>query len=391
MTAIRALFISLLALCASVLPVRAQGIDTRAPHAILVEMATGDVLFEKAADERFPPSSMAKMMTIYLAFEQLRAGTLSLDDTTVVSDDSWRRWAGSEASLMFLGAREQVRVEDLLRGIVVSSGNDASTVLAEMLAGTEDAFALWMNEKAAGLGMANSHFANASGWPAPDQYTTARDMATLAAATVRDFPDLYAYYAEKEFTWGTDFQSGKPIRQSNRNPLLFTMEGADGLKTGHTEAAGFALTASAARQGRRLVAVVSGLERIRERGREAQSLLEYGFRAFDTVSLLDAGEVVGEADVWLGRAAKLPLVVEKSLALTLSRRDRAGLEMVLAWDNPIPAPIAAGTPVATIRISAPGIETRTVPVLAGADVEEIGGFARLGAAFSYLLFGAAAE
>lgn len=390
MTSTRA-FLTGLVLLLAALPAWAQGIDTRAPHAILVEMATGDVLFEKAADERFPPSSMAKMMTVYLAFEQIRAGTLSLEDTTVVSDDSWRRWAGSEASLMFLGAGEQVRVEDLLRGIIVSSGNDASTVLAEMLGGTEDAFAVWMNEKAAELGMTDSHFANASGWPHPDQYTTARDMATLALATARDFPDLYAFYAEKEFTWGTDFQTGKPIRQSNRNPLLFTMEGADGLKTGHTEAAGFALTASAARQGRRLVAVVSGLDEVRARGREAQSLLEYGFRAFDTVSLLRAGETVGEADVWLGRAAKVPLTVEEDLALTLSRRDRAGLEMVLAWDNPIPAPIAAGTPVATISIAAPGIETRTVPVLAGADVEAIGGFRRLGAAFSYLLFGAASE
>lgn len=384
-------FLTGLTLLLAALPASAQGIDTRAPHAILVEMATGDVLFEKAADETFPPSSMAKMMTIYLAFEQIRAGTLSLDDTTVASNDAWRRWAGSEASLMFLGAGEQVRAEDLLHGIVVSSGNDASTVLAEMLAGTEDAFAVWMNDKAAELGMTNSRFANASGWPDPDQYTTARDMATLALATVRDFPDLYAFYAEKAFTWGTDFQTGKPIRQSNRNPLLFTMEGADGLKTGHTQDAGFALTASAARQGRRLVAVVSGLDEIRARGREAQSLLEYGFRAFDTVSLLAAGEVVGEADVWLGRAAKVPLVVEKDLALTLSRRDRAGLGMVLAWDNPIPAPIAAGTPVATISIAAPGIETRIVPVLAGADVEEIGGFRRLGAAFRYLLFGAAAE
>lgn len=372
-------------------PASAQGIDTKAPHAILVEMATGDVLFEKDADETFPPSSMAKMMTVYLAFEQIRAGTLSLDDTTVVSNDAWRRWAGSEASLMFLGAGERVRVEDLLHGIIVSSGNDASTVIAEMLAGTEDAFAVWMNDKAAELGMTNSHFSNASGWPHPDQYTSARDMATLAMATVRDFPELYRFYAEKEFTWGADFQTGKPIRQSNRNPLLFTMEGADGLKTGHTEDAGFALTASAVRQGRRLVVVVSGLDEIRARGREAQSLLEYGFRAFDTVALLAAGEVVGEADVWLGQQGKLPLVVEKDLALTLSRRDRAGLEMMLAWDNPIPAPIAAGTPVATIRISAPGIETRTIPVLAGADVEEIGGFKRLGAAFGYLLFGASTE
>ena len=371
--------------------IRAQGLDTTAKHAIMVEVETGDVLFSKAPDTRMPPASMAKMMTLYVAFEQINEGSLSLEDTTVVSEQAWKRWAGSEGSLMFLGVGEEVTVHELLMGIVVSSGNDACTVLAEMLAGTEEAFALWMNEKAAELGMDNSHFENASGWPHPDQHTTVRDLATLAEATVRDFSELYArYYPQRSFTYGKDFRTGDPITQSNRNPLLYRMDGADGLKTGHTEAAGYGLAASAERNGRRLVLVVAGLDSVAARAREAQSILEYGFRAFDTYTLFEAGETVGEADVWLGTAPTLPLMVEQTIKLTLSRRARAGLKMVLSYDNPVPAPIAAGTPVATVNVTAPDLEPLSIPVVAGTSVEQIGGFGRIGAALEYLLFGSAA-
>jgi len=369
----------------------AQGIDTSARHAIMVEVDTGDVLFSKAPDTHMPPASMAKMMTVYIAFEQIAEGSLALEDTTVVSEQAWKRWAGSEGSLMFLGVGEEVSVHDLLMGIVVSSGNDACTVLAEMLAGTEDAFALWMNEKAAELGMESSRFENASGWPHPDQHTTVRDLALLAEATVRDFPDLYAqYYPKKSFTYGKDFRTGDPITQSNRNPLLYRMDGADGLKTGHTEAAGYGLAASASRDGRRLVLVVAGLDSEAARARESQSVLEYGFRAFDTYTLFEAGETVGQADVWLGQAGELPLVVEKTVRLTLSRRARAGLKMVLTYDNPVPAPITEGAPVATVTVTAPDMEPLRIPAVAGASVEQVGGFGRIGAALEYLLFGSAA-
>ncbi|GEQ96786.1 D-alanyl-D-alanine carboxypeptidase [Iodidimonas gelatinilytica] len=373
------------------LTVAAQGIDTAARHAVLLEVETGDILFEKEANAPFPPASMAKMMTVYLAFEQIKEGALSLDDTTRVSDEAWRRWAGSEGSLMFLSAGEEVSVSQLLHGIIVSSGNDACTVLAEMMSGTEDAFALWMTEKAAELGMTNSKFQNASGWPAPDQYTTAHDLAVLAEQTVRNFPELYSLYSEKSFTHGTDFRNGKPITQSNRNPLLYRMDGADGLKTGHTEAAGFGLTGSAIRDGRRLIVVVAGLGSMSARARESQSLLEYGFRAFDTYGLFKGNDVIGEADVWLGAQGKVPLVVESPLKLTLSRRDRTGLKMTLSYDAPIPAPIVKGQPVASIVITAPGLEDRRIPVVAGADVVQIGGFGKIGAALSYLLFGSAGQ
>lgn len=371
------------------LSVQAQGITTQARHAVLVEMETGDVLFSKEADIAFPPASMSKMLTVYLAFEQISEGALSLEDTTRVSDSAWRQWAGSEGSLMFLGAGETVSVDQLLHGIIVSSGNDACTVLAEMLAGSEEAFVGWMNEKAQDIGMTNSRFQNASGWPAPDQYTTAHDLALLAERTIRDFPELYKLYGEKSYTYGQDFRTGQPISQPNRNPLLYRMDGADGLKTGHTKESGYSLTGSAIRDGRRLVVVVSGLDSMAARARESQSLLEYGFRAFDTYTLFGDSQIVGEADVWLGSAGKLPLIVEEPLKLTLSRRDRSALKVTLHYDSPIAAPIAQGQPVASITISAPGIESRQIPVLAGADISQVGGFSRVGAALEYLLFGSA--
>ncbi len=367
---------------------RAQGFTTAAKHAILIEQETGTVLLEKAADERFPPASMAKMMTLYILFEQIHSGALSLQDTTRVSTHAWKKWAGSEGSLMFLSENERVSVEQLIHGIIVASGNDACTVVAEMLAGSEEAFAEWMNAKAEELGMTNSRFRNASGWPAPDQYTTARDLARLADRTIRDFPELYRFYAEKTFTHGRDFRTGQPITQHNRNPLLYRVEGADGLKTGHTKAAGYGLTGSAKRGDRRLIVVVSGLSSQSERARESQALIEYGFRAFRTYPLFAAGESVVEADVWLGEAAKVPLVLEKPLVLTLSRRDRAGMKVSVRYASPVPAPIAKGDRLGDLIVRWPGRdEPLVLPLVAGADVAQVGGFGKIAAALEYLVFG----
>ena len=379
----------LLALVVATTPARAQSIDTPASHAILIEMETGAVLFEKEPDAPIPPASMSKMMTTYIIFDQIKNGSLKMTDMVKVGNEAWRRWAGSEGSLMFLGAGEQVSVEDIVRGIIVPSGNDACTVIAEHLAGTEDAFADWMNAKAAEIGMTNSRFANASGWPAPDQYVTARDLATLAERTIRDFPELYRYYAEKRFTYGKDFQTGEPITQSNRNPLLFRNDGADGLKTGHTQAAGYGLTASAEREGRRLIMVVSGLRSMAERARESSRLINYGFRNFKTYALFDAGETVSDADVWLGRDAVVPLVTPEAVKLTITRRARNGMKVVLSHDNPLPAPITAGQPLGKVTVTAPDMQDVEIPLVAGADVDRIAGFGKIGAAFSYLLFGAA--
>ncbi|MCH8863623.1 MAG: D-alanyl-D-alanine carboxypeptidase, partial [Proteobacteria bacterium] len=262
-------------------PAFAQTMDTPARHAILIEAETGEVLYEKEADVLFPPASMSKMMTVYIAFERIREGSLALEDTFTVSNQAWRRWAGSEASLMFVSAREEVTVSDLLHGIIVSSGNDACTVLAEGLAGTEGSFAEWMNEKAGEIGMRDSYFANASGWPDPSQHTTARDLAVLAGRLIEDFPDLYRFFGERSFTYGLS-PEGQPITQPNRNPILYTVDGADGLKTGHTRESGYALTGSAQRAGRRIILVVSGLNSNRARARESQRLIEYAFRNFKT-------------------------------------------------------------------------------------------------------------
>lgn len=371
-------------------PAVAQTMDTPARHAILIEAETGQVLYEKEADVLFPPASMSKMMTVYIAFERIKEGSLSLDDTFTVSNEAWRRWAGSEASLMFVSAREEVRVEDLLKGIIVSSGNDACTVLAEGLAGTESSFAEWMNEKAREIGMRDSYFTNASGWPDPAQHTTARDMAVLATRLIENFPDLYRLFAERSFTHGLS-PDGKPITQPNRNPILYTVDGADGLKTGHTRESGYALTGSAYRAGRRVILVVSGLNSNRARARESQRLIEFAFRNFKTYALFAEGETVAKANVWLGEGGTVPLVVSEDVKITMSRSARNRMKVTLAYDEPIPAPIHAGQPVATVTISAPNREDVIIPLVAGNDVDEISGFGRLSAAFQYLLFGSSGE
>ncbi|MGD8327639.1 MAG: D-alanyl-D-alanine carboxypeptidase family protein [Sphingomonadales bacterium] len=374
---------------------QAQAINTPAKQAVLMDLSSGAILFERAADEAMPPSSMSKMMTIYIAFDEIAKGKLSLDDKAVVSREAWRRWAGSEASLMFLSAGEEVTIGDLLHGIIISSGNDACTVLAEHLAGTEDGFAIWMNEKAKEIGLTGSNFTNASGWPDPDQYVTAHDLAVLAKRTIEDFPDLYKIYGEKSFTHGMSLD-GRPIRQSNRNPIIAgdttepraPVRGADGLKTGHTSAAGYGFVGSAERDGRRLVVVLNGLGSKRERANEAAKFLEWGFRTFDTYALFKAGEVVENADVWLGTAGKIPLVIEDDVTLSLSRQGRANLKAVVSYDGPIAAPISKGEELATLTITATGIEPISMPLIAAEDVSKIGGTAKIKAALEYLIWGA---
>ena len=355
---------------------RAATFETTAREAILIDQTTGSILFEKNADAPTYPSSMTKMMTLYLVFERLGEGALALDDMLPVSEKAWRM-GGSK---MFVDVGSSVGVEDLIRGVVVQSGNDATIVLAEGLAGSEDAFAREMTEKARELGMANTVFTNASGWPDPGHVTTARDLAILAARTIEDFPQYYPYYAETTFTYND-------IKQNNRNPLLYGTPGADGLKTGHTEDAGYGLTASVAREGRRLILVVNGVPSNQERSAEAQRLIEWGFREFGTYDLFAAGETVSEAEVWLGEADTVPLVLEEDFALTLARSDRDEMEVKVVYDGPVPAPIAAGTPIARLVVEAPDMRSVERPLLAGADVAELSMLSRLGAALAYVVFG----
>jgi D-alanyl-D-alanine carboxypeptidase (penicillin-binding protein 5/6) len=352
-------------------------IETQAEEAFLVDFETGAVLLDKNADQLMPPSSMSKMMTTYMVFERLREKLLSLDDKFTVSEKAWRM-GGSK---MFVEVGSQVRVEDLLRGVIVQSGNDACIVLAEGIAGSEEAFAEQMTVRARELGMTQSIFRNSTGWPDPNHMTTARELAILAKHIIEDHPEFYHYYAEKEFTW-TD------IRQGNRNPLLYRNVGADGLKTGHTEDAGYGLTASAVQNERRLILVVNGLPSMQARADESDRLLSWGFREFSNYAIFKAGDTVDEAQVWLGAEETVPLVIADDLKVTLPRNDRNGMQVAVVYDAPIPAPIPAGQEIAKLRVTWPGGVPVEVPLQAGQDVEQLGPFGRIAASVKFLLLGA---
>ena len=344
----------------------ALALETKARSAIMVDAESGAVLFAKDADQQLPPASMSKLMTAYVVFERLNQGLLSLDDRLPVSEKAWRM-GGSK---MFVEVGNSVRVEDLLRGMIVQSGNDAAIVLAEGLSGSEAAFAREMNEKARELGLTHSHFANATGWPNENHFMTARDLATLARALIQNFPQFYKYYSETEFTWNG-------ITQRNRNPLLFRDIQADGLKTGHTREAGYCLVASAAQEGRRLILVVMGLGNERERAEEADRLLSWGFREFTSYRLFQAGEQLDEAPVWMGAQDSVPLIAPTEIKVNLLRAARDEMSVKLIYQAPIVAPVQAGQEVAVLSVEAPGTPPVDFPVVAGRAVGEAGVLARM--------------
>ena len=359
----------------------AVAMDTVAREAILIDNQTGAVLFEKDADALMPPASMSKLMTVYMVFARLKEGSLSLDEEFVVSENAWRKgnWA-SGGSTMFLEPGQRVRVEDLLQGIIVQSGNDACVVVAEALAGSEDAFAEMMTEKAREIGLKNSTFRNASGWPHPEHRMTARDLATLAKRTIKDFPEFYHYYSERQFTYNNH-------TQHNRNELLGKGIGVDGLKTGHTENAGYGLTASAERRDQRLILVVNGLPNKRARREEPQRLLEWGFREFKNYALFKAGEEVAKVDIWLGNKAQVPLVVTDEMLLTLPRKERAGMKVTVDYQTPVPAPVKAGDKLGTLTLTFPEREAIQIPLLAGDGAERLGLFGRVMSALRSIILG----
>jgi len=362
-------------------PFSAVAFETSAKQAVLIDAATGAVLFEKDASLPMAPASMTKMMTAYLIFERIKAGELSLDETFTVSVDAWKRGgAASGSSTMFLEPNSQVSLEDLIRGIVVQSGNDACIVIAEGLAGTEEAFAVKMTEKAIELGMTNTQFRNSTGWPDPDHYSSAADLAMLAQRMVQDFPNLYRYYSETSFTYNG-------IAQSNRNPLLYRNIGADGVKTGHTSVSGYGLTGSAKRGDQRLILVVNGLTSRKLRSSESLKFMEWGFREFGTYALFQPGETVGEADVWLGTARTVPLVIERPVLLSLRKEARRDMVVKTVYTSPVEAPIAVGDPIGEVVVTVPGEPERRYPLSAGAATERLGLFGRLQAAIDYILWG----
>ena len=374
---LRALAVGLVSTALLIAPATlAEAFETTAREALLIDAETGAVLLVKNPDDPMPPASMSKLMTAYMVFERLKDGSLKLDGTMHVSEKAWRM-GGSK---MFVEVDTEVSVEDLLRGIIVQSGNDACIVIAEALAGSEDAFAEMMTARAREIGLTGSSFANSTGWPDPNHYMTARDLVRLTQTIVTDFPEYFPYFAETSFTYND-------IHQGNRNPLLYKNLGADGMKTGHTQAAGYGLTATAQRNGRRLILVINGLESTRKRAAEAARLINYGFREFGNYALFTAGEVVETADVWLGDKARVPLIVNSDLTVTLPRASRKDLKVAVVLNAPVPAPIAAGSEIAKLVISAPDIDSIELPLTAGESVQRLGMFGRIGAAISYLLFG----
>lgn len=359
-------------------PLPAAATETAAKFAILLDYDTGAVLLEKNADEPTAPASMSKLMTLYMIFERLKAGSLRLEDTFSVSEKAWRM-GGSK---MFVGINTRVKLEDLLRGIVVQSGNDACIVIAEGLARNEAAFAEKMTERAREIGLTNSTFVNSTGWPDPDHTMSVRDIAKLSAIIIKEFPEYYPLFAEKTYTYNN-------IKQGNRNPLLYGYDDADGLKTGRTKASGYGLAASVNRQGRRLILVVNGLASRKQRTRETVRLLDWAYREFDNFKLFSAGETVDNAAVWLGEDAEVPLIIENEVTLTLPRKSRRKMEVKVSYDGPIAAPIQSGERLAILTISAPDTETQQIPLIAGKNISRLGMFGRLSAALRYLAWGAA--
>ena len=372
---VTALILALFAVASPTI-VRAQIIDTTGKQAILVDLTTGSVLLEKNADRRMPPASMSKLMTVYMVFERLKEGRLSLDDKFQVSKKAWRM-GGSK---MFVMVNTRIKIRDLLRGIIVQSGNDACIVVAEGLSGSEQAFAAAMTKRAKEIGLTNSAFKNATGWPAKGHYMSARDLATLSSKIINDFPEYYGIFAEKRFVY-----SG--IDQGNRNPLLYKGFGADGLKTGHTKASGYGLAASAVRDNRRLVLVINGLKSIRQRSSETARLIEWAFRETGSYALFKKGDTIDHADVWLGDAPSVSLVAERAVTVTLPQRARRDMKVKLVYNNPIAAPLAKGTPVGKVIISVPRQTDIEIPVVAGEAVGRLGMFGRLSAALKYLIWG----
>src|SRR6516164_8938091 len=354
----------------------AGGIETQARHALILEAETGVVLLDKNADERIPPASMSKVMTAYIVFGMLKEGRAKLTDELPVSERAWRL----QGSKMFVPIGGSLSIDDLLKGVIIQSGNDACLVLAEGLAGSEEAFVDLMNQKAKEIGLKDSHFVNVSGLPDPDHYMTARDLATLAMRTIKDFPEYYHYYGDTEYEFNN-------IKQGNRNPLLYKGMGADGLKTGHTEEAGYSLTASVKREDRRVILVLGGLPTMKAREQESERLIDWAFREFNDYRLFAAGVKVDEAEVWLGSEAKVPLTVSQDLRITLARKARKDMKVTAQYDRPIAAPITKGQTVGKVIVTAPDVPPTEVPLVTAADIPRMDPLGRIATLAGYLVWG----
>jgi serine-type D-Ala-D-Ala carboxypeptidase (penicillin-binding protein 5/6) len=330
--------------------------ETTAPNAILIDAKSGNVFFEKNADQVVQPASMSKLMTMILVFEALKTGNITEDQEFLISENAWRRGGTSSGgSTMYANVNTNVRLIDLMHGAMIQSANDACIAMAEGIAGSETEFAARMTKRGKELGLQNSVFQNATGLPKPENLMSVRDLTILARYIISEFPQYYKIYADREFTWNN-------ITQKNRNPLLLDYPGADGMKTGYIKDAGYGLVGSAVRDGRRLILVVAGLTSIKERKEEAQKLLDWGFRQFKTIDVYTAGDVVSKARVWGGSTRWVDLVIKQDLRLALSPKEQEHVEVKLSYAGPLIAPVKAGERLGTVKFLMDGKAIAEIPV-----------------------------
>lgn len=337
--------------------------DTTAKQSYIIDYETGQVLMDKEAGQQMPTSSMSKVMTMYMVFDALKNGIIDLNSKFPVSEKAWAK-GGSK---MFVKDGSKVKISDLIRGVIVQSGNDATIVLAEGLSGSEEKFARAMTEKAKELGMKNSNFMNASGWPDPNHYSTSKDLAILAKRMIEDFPEYYRFYSEKEFTYNA-------IKQANRNPLLYRDVGADGLKTGHTTVGGYGLMGTAQKDGRRVIMVINGMESEKERAEEGTRLIRWALNNFENKTILTQGTDIAKATVAMGKATEVSLSVKEDVKMTIPKGQQDKIKFEVIYQSPLIAPIKNGDEVASINISIPDQSPITVPLFAKENIEELGFF-----------------
>ena len=355
-----------------------------AKTAILQDYLSGEILYEKDADMSIYPASMTKIMTSIIAFDLINKGQLNLDEKFIVSENAWRL-ANAGYSSMFIMVGDEVSVENLLRGIIVASGNDACVTLAEGIAGSEEEFAVMMTSKAKEIGMYNTNFSNASGINDPDNYSTVRDILIMSDYLIRNFPEFYKYFAEKEFTW--DRTGGDPITQGNRNPLLYKNMGADGIKTGYLALEKYSLASSVTRKGRRLIAVGSGFNSKNSRSKQSSRLLTYGLTNFDTVEIYNENNSFQDLDVWLGKKNIVKTHLRSNVYKTIKKARLRNLKVILDYEGPVKAPIIKGQKVGEVKIYYKDDHIETLDLLASEDIEQVNKFTKLIRSINFLIWG----
>ncbi len=359
-------------------------IDIKARTAILQDFLSGEVLYEKDADRSIYPASMTKIMTSIIAFDLIKSGDLTLNEKFIISEKAWRLSTAGYSS-MFVMVGDEVSVENLLMGIIVASGNDACVALAEGIAGTEEEFAIMMTAKAQEIGMINTNFANSSGINDPDNYSTVRDIMIMSNYLIKEYPDFYEWFKEKEFTWNRT--GGDPITQGNRNPLLYKNIGADGIKTGYLAVERYSLASSIIRKGRRLIAVGSGFETKNSRSRESSRLLTYGLTNFDLVEISNSKEPIGEVDIWLGKEDLVKVYTEEDIFKIIKKGQKKKLKVKIIYNGPIEAPVKKNQNIAKLKIIYDQEEVGQYNLLAFKDVKKVNIFSRLMKSINYLIWG----